>query len=276
MPSITGTPDRRARRSTTVTAAATVALIALAGCGFGADDAEESGRAGSPKRPAASTSSDSGGSRGARAARLINQALDVTFDQNYLSSTRRMKTEGTAVLHSAVRGGRAECETHARRGTSSLDFVVTASAFYSRGSKEALRMSPEAKTDPVRVEVMADRWVKRNATVFKIMRDMCESKTRRTWLEKRMPPLDELAEATPTQRPGVVQGQPTTKITYKREGGTLEFHIAAEGTPFLLRITHPAKDLHESFSDFGKPFRVATPPGAVSEFQIAKEILAAQ
>ncbi|WP_143064559.1 hypothetical protein [Streptomyces colonosanans] len=137
-------------------------------------------------------------------------------------------------------------------------------------------MAPDAKEDPVRVEVMADRWVKRNTTAYKTMRDMCESKTRRTWLEKRMPSLDELAEATPTQRSGVVQGQPATTITYRREEGTLEFHIAAEGTPFLLQVTHPAKDLDESFSGFGKPFRVATPPGAVSELQIAKEVLAAQ
>ncbi|MFI6939202.1 hypothetical protein ACIBI4_08015 [Streptomyces sp. NPDC050418] len=268
-------PDRRARRSTTVTVAAAVALIALVGCGSSADDVK-GGKAGSPKRSGAGTPSGSDGARGARAARLIDKALDVTFDQDYLSSTRRMKTEGTTVLRSAVRGDTTECETHARKGTGSLDFIVTASALYTRGSKEALMLSAEAKEDPVRVEVMADRWVKRNASVYEITREMCASKTRRTWLEKRMPSLDELAEATPTRQPGVMQGQPTTKITYKRDGGPLEFHIAAEGTPFLLRVTYPAKDLDESFSGFGKPFRVTAPSGAVTDYQIAEEVLAAQ
>ncbi|GAA3143461.1 hypothetical protein ACFQ0X_06735 [Streptomyces rectiviolaceus] len=275
---ITGTPLRRARRSTAITAAAAAALIALAGCGSGAADAKENVEDGSSKRPvaSASASSDNAGSRGARAARLIEKALEVTLDQDYLSSTRRMKTEGTTVMSSAVRGGRAECETHARKGTGSLDFVVTASALYTRGSKEALMLSAEAKDDPVRVEVMADRWVKRNASVYEVMRDMCASKTRRTWLEKRMPSLDELSEASPTQRPGTMQGKPITKITYKWEGGPLEFHIAAEGPPFLLRVTYPAKDLDESFSEFGKPFRVATPPGAVTDYEMAEEVLAAQ
>ncbi|MFJ8082989.1 hypothetical protein ACIQ6Y_20570 [Streptomyces sp. NPDC096205] len=273
MPSTT---VRRARRSTAAAVAVAVALVVLAGCGTGDGEAEESGK--SEGRPAASgsASSDSGRSPGAEAAGLISKALEVTFDQDYLVSTRRKETEGTTVLRSAMTGGGAVCEAHSGKGSASLDFVVTASALYSRGSEEALRLSPEARADPVRVEVMADRWVKRNVGAYSIMREMCESKAQRTWLEDRIPSLDELAEATPAQRPGVVRGQPTTTITYRREGGPLEFHIAAEGIPFLLRVTHPAKDLDESFSGFGVPFRVATPPGAVSELQMAQEVLAAQ
>ncbi|MGH4029329.1 hypothetical protein ACQB60_10385 [Actinomycetota bacterium Odt1-20B] len=270
--------DRRVRRPLKATAAAAVAFIALGGCGVGADDSEGSSKAGNPKRPEASgsASAGSGGSRGAQAARLINKAIDVTLDQDHVSATRRMRTEGTTVLRSTVHGGRAECEAHARKGRDSLDFVITASAFYSRGSKGALQMAPAAKQDPTRAEVMADRWVKRNATAFKLMRQMCESKTQRKWLKERMPSLDELAEATPTQRSGAMRGQPTIRITYEREGGPLDFHIAAEGTPFLLRVTYPAKDLDESFSDFDKPFRIAAPSGAVSERQIVKEVREAQ
>lgn len=276
MPCITGRPLRRVRRSTPAAAAATAALIALAGCGSGAGP-KENGKAGSAQ-PAASASASSGSaaSPGARAARLIDEALDVTLGQDYLSSTRRTKTEGTTVLRSAVRGVRTECEAHARNGAGSLDFVVTASALYTRGSKEALMLSPEGRNDPVRVEVMADRWVKRNAGVYEAMRDMCASKTRRSWLEERLPSMNELAEATPTQQSETVQGQPATKITYEREGGPLEFHVAAEGSPFLLQVTYSAEDLDESYSDFGEPFRVATPPGAVTESQIAEEVLAAQ
>ncbi|MGW7080408.1 hypothetical protein ACWGH2_25485 [Streptomyces sp. NPDC054871] len=273
---ITSTPFRRARRSTTATVVAAILLSALAGCSSGTAETKKSDKAGSSKRPAASTAGDGAGSHGARAAKLINKALDVTLDQDYLSSTRRMRTEGTTVLRSAVRGHRTQCETRAHKGARSMEFVVTASALYTRGSKEALMMAPEAKDDPVRVKVMAGRWVERNADVYKIMRDMCASKTRRTWLEERMPSLDELAKASPTQEPGVVQGQSTTKITYEREGGPLEFHISADGTPFLLRVTYPAKDLDESFGDFGKPFRVNAPRGAVTDYEMAEEVLAAQ
>ncbi|MFC8132287.1 hypothetical protein [Streptomyces sp. NPDC057302] len=257
--------------------AATVALGALAGCGSVGDGAKGNGKADSSKPPAVGTSEEGSGSRsGARAARLIQKAIDVTLDQDYLTSTQRTKSEGTTVQHSAVRGARTECEMRIRKGNKSLDFFETASSLYTRGSKEALMMSDKAKNDPVRVRVMADRWVERNAEVYKVMRDMCASKTRRTWLKKRMPSLDELTEANPTQRSAVVQGQRVTKITYAREGGPLEFHIAREGTPFLLRVTYPAKDLDESFSDFGKPFRVTAPRGAVTDYEIAEEVLGAQ
>ncbi|MET9735490.1 hypothetical protein ABZZ79_34145 [Streptomyces sp. NPDC006458] len=278
MPITICTPELRAPRLTTAAVAVTVAIVTLAGCGTSADEARGSGSSDTSQRPAVSKAAptDSSESRSGQAAELISWALDVTFGQEYLVATRRTKTEGTTVLRSAVVGDRAECEARSRKGKASLDFVVTASALYSRGSEEALRMSPEAEEDPVRVEVMADRWVKRNASAYEVMREMCESNAQRTWLEKRMPSLDQLAGQTPTQRPGMVQGQPATTFTYRREGGTLEFHIAAEGTPFLLRVTHSEKDLDESFSGFGKPFRVATPQGAVSELQMTLEVLAAQ
>lgn len=277
MPSITGPLVRRARRSTTTIVAVAVAFSAAAGCGSIGDDARENRTAGSPKRPAAGAPASSGSEpSGARAAKLIGKAIDVTLDEDYLRSTRRMRTEGTTVIHSAVRGDTTECETHARKGAASLDWVLTPSALYTRGSKEAIMLSPEAKKDPVHAEVVADRWVKRNTGIYEVMRDMCASKTRRSWLEERLPSLDELGEMTPTLRPATVRGQPMTRITYKRQGGPVEFHIAAEGTPFLLRVTNPAKDLDESFSDFGKRFKVAAPPGAVTDYEMAEEVLAAQ
>ncbi|MGW6027401.1 hypothetical protein [Streptomyces sp. NPDC055099] len=276
----TGTPLQHARRSATAVAAAAVALSVLTGCGSGVDGTKERGHAGSSKRPAdsasASAASGSGGAGGARAARLVDKAIDATLNEDYLRSTRRTKSEGTTVLHSAVRGDSTECKTHARKGARSLDFVVTSSALYTRGSREALMMAPEAKSDPVRVRVMADRWVKRNASVYEVMRDMCASKTRRTWLEKRIPSLESLATAKPARERGTLQGQPTIKLTYEREGGPLRFHIAAEGTPLLLRVTYPAKDLDESYSDFGSPFPVNAPRGSVTDHEMAEEVFAAQ
>lgn len=277
MPPIDSTPGRRARRATTAAAGAAVALVALAGCGSGASGTEASSRAGSPKPSAASASPDSGGgSRGAEAAALVHRALDATFDQEYLSSTRRTKTEGTTTLRVALGGDRAACEAHSRKGSGSLDFIVTESALYTRGSKEALELSPEVKANPVQVDVMADRWVRRGAAMSEAMRGMCESATRRAWLEERIPSLDRLAEESPSQQSVTVQNRPAVKITYEHAGGPLEFHIAADGSPFLLRVTCPATDLDESFSDFGEPFRVVAPPAAVSELQIAQEVLAAQ
>ncbi|MEU6106140.1 hypothetical protein [Streptomyces flaveolus] len=275
---ITSVPGgRRVRTAMTGAAGAAVALMALAGCGSGAGDTEASGRAGNPKPSAASASSgSSGGSHGVVAAALVGKALDATFGQDYLSSTRRTKSEGTTTLRVSLGGDRATCEAHSRKGSGSLDFVVTESALYTRGSREGLGLSPEAKADPVWVDVMADRWVKRGADMSEAMREMCESTTRRTWLEKRVPPLDQLSKETPIQQPFMVQGRPATKITFERAGGPLEFQIAAEGVPFLLRVTYPATDLDESFSDFGEPFRVVAPPAAVSELQMAQEVLTAQ
>ncbi|MGA5139922.1 hypothetical protein [Streptomyces azureus] len=273
------TLGRRPRRATTAVAGAAVALIALAGCGSGASDtkdAEESGKARSSKPAAAGASNSGGGSRGAEAAALVHKAIDATFDQEYLSSTRRTKTEGTTTQRIALSGDKAACEAHSRKGPASLDFIVTESALYSRGSKEALELSPEAKEDPVRVEVMADRWVKRGAATYEVMGEMCKSTTRRTWLEKRIPSLEHLAEENPSQQSVKVQQRSAIKLTYERAGGPLEFYIAAEGSPLLLRVTCPATDLDESFSDFGEPFRVVAPSGAVSELQMAREVLAAQ
>ncbi|MGA4845811.1 hypothetical protein ACOBQB_05950 [Streptomyces sp. G5(2025)] len=267
MTSITGTLVRRAQRPTAAVAAAAVALVAAAGCGSSGGHAHAN-RTAARAEPSAAD--------GARAAKLIGKAIDVTLGQDYLRSTRRMRTEGTTVMHSAVRGDMTACRTHARKGAKSLDWVVTPSALYTRGSKEALMLSPEAKQDPVRVKVMADRWVKRNAGVHGIMRDMCASKTRRDWLKERLPSLDELREVTPTQRLVKTRGRPTTKITYEWEGEPVEFHVAAQGTPFLLRVTNPAEDLDESFSDFGEPFRVTAPPGSATEYEMAAEVLAAQ
>jgi hypothetical protein len=274
MPAIDSTPGRRPPRATPVVAGAAVVLLALAGCGSGVSDTEASGTA---KSPAVGASPDSGDeSRAAKAAALVHRAIDATFDQEYLSSTRRTKTEGTTTLRIAPSGDRAACEARSRKGSASLDFIVTESALYSRGSKEALELSPEGKADPVRVEVMADRWVKRGAALSEAAGDMCEATTRRTWLEERIPSLGRLAEEKPRQQSVKVQERSATKVTYERAGGPLEFYIAAEGSPLLLRVTYPATDLDESFSDFGKPFRVVAPSAAVSELQMAREVLAAQ
>ncbi|MFJ6000192.1 hypothetical protein [Streptomyces sp. NPDC092370] len=269
MPAIDSMPGRRPPRATTA-----VALIALAGCGSGASDTKASGTARDAKSAAAGASPDSGDA--SRAAALVHRAIDATFDQEYLRSTRRTKTEGTTTLRIAPGGGRAACEARSRKGSASLDFIVTASALYSRGSKEALELSPEGKADPVRVKVMADRWVKRGAAVSEAAGEMCEATTRRTWLEERIPSLGRLAEEKPRQQSVKVRERSATKITYERAGGPLEFCIAAEGSPLLLRVTYPATDLDESFSDFGKPFRVVAPSGAVSELRMAREVLAAQ
>ncbi|MGW0613578.1 hypothetical protein [Streptomyces sp. NPDC002788] len=277
MPAINSTPGRRPPRATTAVAGAAVVLLALVGCGSGASDTGASGTARGSKSPAAGASPDSGGgSRAAKAAALVHRAIDATFDQEYLSSTRRTKTEGTTTLRIALGGGRAACEAHSRKGSASLDFIVTESALYTRGSKEALELSPEGKADPVRVEVMADRWVKRGAAMSEAMGEMCESTTRRTWLEERIPSLGRLAEENPRQQSVKVRKRSATKITYERAGGPLDFYIAAEGSPLLLRVAFPATDLDESFGDFGKPFRVAAPHAAVSEMQMAQEVLAAQ
>lgn len=276
MPAIDSTPGRRPQRATTAVAGVAVALIALAGCGSGASDAEASGARGSKPAAAGASPDSGGGSRAAEAAALVHRAIDATFDQEYLSSTRRTKTEGTTTLRIALSGDRAACEAHSRKGSGSLDFIVTESALYTRGSKEALELSPEGKADPVRVEVMADRWVKRGAAMSEAMGEMCESTTRRTWLEERIPSLGRLAEENPRQQSVKVQKRSATKITYERAGGPLEFYIAAEGSPLLLRVTYPATDLDESFSDFGEPFRVVAPSAAVSEVQMAQEVLAAQ
>ncbi|MGA4844050.1 hypothetical protein [Streptomyces sp. G45] len=56
----------------------------------------------------------------------------------------------------------------------------------------------------------------------------------------------------------------------------MTFHIAAEGTPYLLKVTNPAKDLDETFRDHGRPFRVAAPRGAVTEPEMAREVAAAE
>ncbi|MFF8670129.1 hypothetical protein [Streptomyces sp. NPDC015242] len=270
---VTAISVRRARTAAAAAATAAMLLVVSTGCGSGTGDTGEA-EGGSPggSRPAGSTSSE----RGARAAELIGEALDATFAHRYLQSERRTKTEGTTVLRSAVHEGRAECEARSRKGDASLEFVVTASALYSRGSKEALELSPEARTDPARVAVMADRWVQRNAAAAEAMREMCTATAQRTWLEERIPSLDALAGQTPVQEPAELEGQSTTRITYRRQDGPLRFHIAAQGTPLLLRVTYPATDLDESFGAFGKPFRVAAPTGAVSELRIAQEVLAAR
>ncbi|MEW2391689.1 hypothetical protein AB0933_25380 [Streptomyces venezuelae] len=278
MPNVTGTRNERARRSTSIVASVTMALIAVAGCGSDSNDSEASRAATDPKQPvngssAAPRNTEPGD---AQAAELIEKAIDVTLDQDFLRSTRRMKTEGTTVMHSAVRGGVSTCETHARKGAATLGWVITTSALYTRGSKQALLMSPDAKRDPVRVKVMADRWVKRQARMYEVMRDMCTSKNRRNWLQERLPSMEELRKETPAQRSVTLHGQPATKITYKGKGGPVVFHVAAEGTPFLLRATYPAKDLDESYADFGKRFKVAAPPGAVTDSEIAAEIYAAE
>ncbi|MEZ3181130.1 hypothetical protein KYY02_21310 [Streptomyces pimonensis] len=272
MPATNSTLGRRTRRTTTAVAGAAVALIALAGCSSGASDTEASGETRTPEPSAAGASSGSG----AEAAALVHRSLDATFDQEYLSSTRRTKTEGTTTLRIALGGDRAACEAHSRKGSGYLDFIVTESALYTRGSKEALELSPEGKADPVQIEVMADRWVKRGAVMSEVMGEMCESTTRRNWLEERIPSLNHLAEENPSQQSVTVQKRKAIKITYERAGGPLEFYVAAEGSPLLLWVTYPATDLDESFSDFGESFRVVAPSEAVSELQIAQEVLAAQ
>ncbi|WP_369217203.1 hypothetical protein [Streptomyces flavofungini] len=255
----------------------TAALTALAACGA-TDPATKQNPATGEKRQAARSSASPNGSgpRSAQAAELIDKAIDATLGQKYLRSTRRSTSEGTTVMHSAVRGDTAECRTHASKGAATLDWVITGSALYTRGSRKALMLSSQAKTDPESVAVMADRWVKRDGGPYEAMRDMCASKTRRMYLKERLPSPGELAALTATQRPGTLGGRPTTRITYRGQDGSVQFHIAAGDKPLLLRVTNPAKDLDETFTAFGEAFRVAAPAGAVTDYEMAEEVLAAQ
>ncbi|MGA4844049.1 hypothetical protein [Streptomyces sp. G45] len=188
------------------TAVAAAALLAAAGCGTATEGADKGRAPAAAKRPTGGASTAKGegpraeatgegphgtaegaGPGSAGTARLVGRALDATFAQKYFTAIRVTESDGTTVLRNAVHDGRAECDVRARKGEGTLDFVVTASALYSRGSKEALSLSPRAAQEPTRVAVMADRWVRRNSATYEVMRAMCQAKTQRTWLEERMP-----------------------------------------------------------------------------------------
>ncbi|MGW5615158.1 hypothetical protein [Streptomyces sp. NPDC003877] len=148
MPTAASTLRPGLRESVTAATSVIAAVVVLAGCAAPAEDTGRKADA-SPAAAAGPSSGGTGAPGGAEAAALVREALDVTFAQDHLSSTRRTRNEGTTTLRVAL----------------------------------------------------------------------------------------------------TVRKRPATRLTYEQDGGPLEFHIAAEGSPFLLRVTHPATDLDERYGD---------------------------
>ena len=71
-----------------------------------------------------------------------------------------------------------------------------------------------------------------------------------------------------------LNGRPTTKITFTGGPEPVEVHVAAEGPPYLLKITERGGVVW-TFSDIDKPYRTSAPADALDEDELPEELVAA-
>ncbi|QKW10308.1 hypothetical protein HUT18_31770 [Streptomyces sp. NA04227] len=160
-----------------------------------------------------------------------------------------------------------------------MDIVATSTGLYSRASESFLRMGEATRGGeevPHKVEIMADRWIRRSPEAHETVLKTCPLKAERTRLESDYVPAQGDLEGPHVREAAVFQGKPTVKITYRVGRDTVVLHIAAKGKPYLLNVVNTANGEDTTFRDVGKRLQVMTPPGAVHELDIAREVMEAQ
>lgn len=239
---------RRSRYRTTGCLVAAVLTVALAGCG----------------------------TRSSAEEMLIDEALDATFEEaDTLTSTKQGSADETVVMRTAVTDDSVRCDMHIITGKVRADFLVTDSAAYSRSNEEAVRLaaSEVEGVPPETIEMMGDRWVKRNQLTSDLARKtLCDRTEQRDELEGSFLAPENRGDGK--EEDATLNGRPTTKITFTGGPEPVEVHVAAEGPPYLLKITERGGVVW-TFSDIDKPYRTSAPADALDEDELPEELVAA-
>ncbi|MFW6721079.1 hypothetical protein ACHZ98_13125 [Streptomyces sp. MAR4 CNY-716] len=262
---------RKSRHRAAGCVAAAVLSIALAGCGTG------SGADGVPLDEAMNTASAAASDATSEEAldRTIEEALDATFEEaDTLTSTKRQVTGETAVLRTAVIDGTSVCDMGVSKGNARVEFLLTDSALYSRMSEVMLRRATAGVENfpSEMIEKLGDRWVKRAPHEFAGAREsLCDRTEQRSGLEDKF--LAPKNSGERKEQAGTLNGRATTKITFTRGRNQWEVHVAAEGPPYLLKISERGSVVW-TFSDFDKPYRTSAPADAINEDELSAQLKA--
>ncbi|WBB59173.1 hypothetical protein O7599_26825 [Streptomyces sp. WMMC500] len=207
----------------------------------------------------------------------LDEVLDATFEEaDTLTSTKTL-TDGTMVMRTAVVDGTVLCDMQIRMGKARTEMLVTDSAVYSRTNKVALRRAAASTEDvrPELIEMMDDRWVKRASAQFTAdlaRESLCDRTEQRSGLEDTF--LAPKNRGDGEEQDGTLNGRPTTRITFTEGPKPVEVHVAAEGPPYLLKITERGGVVW-TFSDFDKPYRTTAPANAIDEGELPEQLVAA-
>ncbi|GAA2659889.1 hypothetical protein GCM10010400_17740 [Streptomyces aculeolatus] len=206
---------------------------------------------------------------------LIDEALDATFEEaDTLTSTKRMSADEVAVIRTAVTDDTERCDMRMEMGEVRAEFLITDSAAYSRSNKVAVRLaaSEVEGLPPEAIEMMGDRWVKRNQLTSDLARKtLCDRTGLRDELEDTFLAPENRGDGK--EQDATLNGRPTTKITFTGGPKPVEVHVAAEGPPYLLKITERGGVVW-TFSDFDKPYRTSAPADALDEEELPEKLLA--
>ncbi|MFH8723951.1 hypothetical protein [Streptomyces termitum] len=240
--------------------AAVCAALALAGPAPAAFAAAPA----APPRSAAAAAPDP--FEGLTAAQIADRAVIATRAADSLRMTGRIVTDGQTLRVDFSVDSRGSCKGLIQVGGGTAELRRLDGIVYMKGDSAFWRSSmasqgvPEAQIAPT-VELVRGRWIKiaPGQAGSDDLSGVCDIGSLLTGLDR-----DRAARRGLTRGPDdEIAGTPVATLVAHRPGAvTTTLSVAAEGTPYLLRIvrTGGSEPGSLALSDFGRPVKVTAPP----------------
>ncbi|MDG4864308.1 hypothetical protein P8605_39815 [Streptomyces sp. T-3] len=255
-------------RRTTLAALCVTAALALTACnptGGDAKDDKAKGGWGSlgeaTKKPAESKKpfADESGPE------IVDKALETTAD------AKSLRVKGTApddelglINMDLALDTRGNCAgTMAVPGQGSIELINDGKTLHMKLDEKFIRSQvgkgqPEAEVDAA-VDMMADRWVKTDATSgqAKDMAAFCD-------LDALLKEFTGANSVARKGKPATIGGKEAITLHENDGDDRYKIYVATEGKPYLLRVTNEAPGQESiDFLDFDKPVDTTAPTGDV-------------
>lgn len=252
MPAISPVPLKRLALASICTATA----LALTACG----PLGRAGQEGGQKSKGSQESATSGPYAGLSGPEVFNKSVTATKKATSLRLAVTTRTpEGPVKAHLAVdtKGDCAGTISLGPAGTTEL--IKTGDTVYLRFDEAMLRQEtkdrPKEETKAV-LDTLLGKWVeeKADAEDAKDLVQFCD-------LDSYLEAFEANDNAARRSGESTVNGTPTVVLTESHRDEKVTAHVAAEGTPFLLKVHTSGGDepLDLVLSEFGKPVPAKKP-----------------
>ncbi|WP_432074438.1 hypothetical protein [Streptomyces wuyuanensis] len=224
--------------------------LALTACGPVGQAAEEGGE----------PTSESGPYPGLSGPEVLNKAITTTKKATALRLKVSMKTADGPVRGDLAVDTKGDCAGTLHMGTEgTTELIKTGDTVYLRFDEKMLRSqtegSSEAETQAA-LDALLGKWVQEKADA-EDAKDLAQFCDLDSYLEGFK------ADDTEAKRAGgsTVNGTPTVVLEESYRGEKATAHVAAKGTPYLLRfqVTGGAEPIDMTFSEFDEPVPVKKP-----------------
>ncbi|GGO88298.1 hypothetical protein [Wenjunlia tyrosinilytica] len=237
-------------KRTALAAACTAAAIGLVGCGTATKDAGKSPSA----APVTSKPAAKEPFAGLSGPRIADKALAATRSASSMTLRFDGTSDGEHITAGMALDKRGDCVGDLTMPQGGIRIIKTGDTAYMKYD-DAMWKS-QGKDGATAASVIGDRWIKTSAADpdFKDLGSMCD-------LEELLAGFDGDTEGSQKGRLTVLDGKPVVPLVEKDGKEVSTAYIAAEGKPYILKITTEGgkEPGTAEFADYDKPVNAQAP-----------------